>query len=188
MRGVTHTRLSVLERARAGDAGEFAHLYAPLAFAMARKVGLEQNDAEDVMQQTMLELLRLLQTFQYDRQRGSFKGLIKKIVRARAYDHLRKRRATAGDEALDGTRAEDPFEKSFEREWQKALLVAALDRVRTEVKPTTFQSFQLTELSGWPVQRTAEMLGLTANQVSQNRHRVFERIQRHVQELSNDSV
>ena len=93
------TRVSVIQRARRGDGDEFARLYAPLAFAMARKFGLSEPDAGDVSQQVILELLQLLPTFEYDRSKGSFKGLVKKIVRKAG----RARRSTESIIAASGS-------------------------------------------------------------------------------------
>ncbi len=188
MPGVGTTRPSVIERARGGDASEFARLYAPLTFAMGRKLGLGEHDAEDVMQQTMLEVLGLLPAFEYDRRRGSFKGLLKKIVRNRTVDWLRRRRSSAAGELERVADAADAFERMFEREWQKAHLRAALERVRTEVKPTTFQSFQLCALCEWSVDEVAGTLGLTPNQVCQNKRRVIRRLRAHVEELQGESA
>jgi RNA polymerase sigma-70 factor (ECF subfamily) len=178
----------VIERARHGDGTEFARIYAPLAYAMARKCGLGQGDAEDVMQETMVQVWKQLPEFEYDRG-GSFRGWLKTIVRRRVLDAKQKRRPTTDDEFLQtlSDRA-DPFEEQFDRELRKAHLMAALDRIRNEVKPTTFQSFQLAELCGWSIARVARTLGLTANQVSQNKHRVRERLLAHFQELQCESA
>jgi RNA polymerase sigma factor (sigma-70 family) len=181
------TRVSVIQRARRGDADEFARIYAPLAFAMARKFGLSEADAGDVSQQVILELLQLLPTFEYDRGKGSFKGLVKKIVRNRAADMLRRRMPPGDESVLErALHANGSPDEVFEREWYKAHLVAALERVRAEVQPTTLQSFQLAVLCEWPIEQVAETLGLSANQVSQNKRRVFARLKEHLAELEYD--
>ena len=178
------TRPSVLARARDGDAGEFARIYSPLIYRMARRRGLDEHDAEDLMQQMMLELLRLLPKFRYDRSRGTFKGFLKKMTGNRVIDLYRKKKPLLDPAALEGVAdrdAEDPDEE-FDREWQKAHLVAALDAVRPQVKPSTFQSFQLFALEGWPIEKVAETLGISRNQVSQNKRRVIQRLKAQVEE------
>ena len=177
------TRPSVLARAGDGDAGEFARIYSPLLYRMARKRGLDEHDAEDLMQQMMLELLRLLPRFQYDRSKGSFKGFLKKMTGNRVVDLYRKKKPLLDPEALENVvETEDASDEAFDREWQKAHLIAALDAIRPQVKPSTFQSFQLFALEGWPIERVAETLGLTRNQVSQNKRRVIQRLKAQVEE------
>lgn len=185
--GIQITRSSVLARARAGDAADFARLYGPLAYSIARKVGLRQSDAEDVMQQTMLELLQMLPNFVYDRARGSFKGLVKKIVRNRAVDSMRQRqRLPTQPVTPDRPAPNDEFDRMFEHEWLKTHLSAALERVRGEVHASTYQSFELAVLLEWPINQVAQTLGVSPNQVSQNKRRVFLRLREHLAELENE--
>ena len=135
------------------------------------------------MQQMMLELLRLLPRFQYDRSKGSFKGFLKKMTGNRVVDLYRKKKPLLDPEALENVvETEDASDEAFDREWQKAHLIAALDAIRPQVKPSTFQSFQLFALEGWPIERVAETLGLTRNQVSQNKRRVIQRLKAQVEE------
>lgn len=182
------TRPSVIERARKGDASEFVRLYGPLAYVIARKRGLREHDAEDVMQQTVLELLQLLPSFQYDRARGTFKGLVKTLVLRRTVDLVRSRQRECDVASLPPkTEPKKCFDELFEREWRKSCLMIALDRVRHEVKPTTFQSFQLFVLWEWPIDDVARSLGLTKNQVSQNKRRVTARLKAHVEGLQRDA-
>jgi RNA polymerase sigma factor (sigma-70 family) len=185
---LTHTRESVIERARRGDTDELARLYSPLAYRMACKQGLGPHDAEDIQQQTMMELLAMLPRFEYDRARGSFKGLLKMIVSRRILD-LRRRGAPVADAAAleQATEPSDALDELFEREWRDTHWTAALERVRHEVKPSTYQSFHLTAIEGRSAEDAAAALGLSKNQISQNRHRVTERIRTYVAELVRDA-
>ena len=178
------TRPSVLARARDGDASEFARIYSPLLYRMARRRGLDEHDAEDLMQQMMLELLKLLPRFQYDRSKGTFKGFLKKMTGNRVVDLYRKKKPLLDPEALEQVveSEESSGDEAFDREWQKAHLIAALDAIRPQVKPSTFQSFQLFALEGWPIEKVAETLGLSRNQVSQNKRRVIQRLKAQVEE------
>lgn len=185
---ITTTRPSLLGRARDGDANEFVRLYAPLTYAVARRQGVAEHDAEDLMQEAVLELLHRLRTFEYEPANGSFKGFVKKLVLDRVKDHWRRQKRAMAQlpnplESDSGDDAPDVFE----HEWQKAVLVAALDRVRDEVKPTTFQSFHLTVLCEWPIEEVAVTLALTPNTVSQNKRRVLQRLQQHIEEIEHEA-
>jgi RNA polymerase sigma-70 factor (ECF subfamily) len=176
------TRSSVIQRAKAGDAGDLARIYGPLVFAQARRLGLREDEAEEVMQQVLLKLLEKLPGFAYDRSKGSFKGLLKKIVREQAIDLGRRQRARV--EVPESLAApEQDLDAAFEREWLQAHLETALDRVRNEVKPTTFQAFDLLVLKEWPVARVAEFLGQTPNHLAQSKRRVLQRLRAQLEEL-----
>ncbi len=187
MVAIDRTRSSLIDRAKHGDTDEFARLYAPFAFGVARKQGLDENDALDVMQETMQALLKLLPKFVYDRSRGTFRGLIKKIVQNRIVDQARRRKvakvAGADDELSVVPDPSPGVELLYEKEWHKAILQLALDRVRKEVRPLTFQAFQLTVLEDWPVAKTAETLGVPENHVSQYKGRVVRKLREHLDAL-----
>jgi RNA polymerase sigma-70 factor, ECF subfamily len=183
------TRSSIIARAAKGDTRELARLYLPVAFAMARKLGLSKADAEDVTQQVVLELLELMPRFRYDRARGRFKGLIKKIVWSRTIDLRRASARVDLCEQLDdvGDVSVD-FDALFEREWKKAQWNAALERVRRLVKPSTYQSFQLFVLQQRPIDEVAKTLGLTRNQVSQNKRRVMQHLRACIEESEREQA
>jgi len=176
------TQSVVLRRAKAGDADEFAAVYGPLVLAMARASGLDHADAEDVMQQVLLEVLQALPRFEYDRAKGSFRGFLKTIVRQRVHD-LRRRRRSAGEVDESIPEPVDALAAWFEEEWRQAHLEAALDRVRKEVQPSTFQAFDLLVVHELPVDEVAAMLGQTPNHVCQSKLRVARRLREHLKEM-----
>lgn len=180
MDGITNTRESVLDRARSGDTTDLVRIYAPFVANLARKWGrargLSEADAEDVAQEAMLQLLRLVVDFRYDRQKGRFKGLVSSIVTRRVADASRRRKPTDMDLGQISVEEDREFEDLQEREWVKAQLLMVLDIVRKEVQPSTFQCFQLTWLDGLSNADVARRLGLPPNTVAQNKRRVFERV------------
>jgi len=180
------TQSVVLRRAKAGDADEFAAIYGPLVLAMARASELDHADAEDVMQQVLLEVLLALPRFEYDRRKGSFRGFLKTIVRQRVLD-LRRRRKSIGEVDESVPERADALAAWFEEEWQQAHLEAALDRVRKEVNPTTFQAFDLLVVRELPVGEVAAMLGQTPNHVCQSKLRVVRRLREHLKEMLDEA-
>jgi RNA polymerase sigma factor (sigma-70 family) len=90
------TRASLLSRVRdVGNAegwSEFFKRYRDLIRRLALRAGLNDSEADDVLQETMTCLARQLPEFRYDPARGSFKGWLSTIVRRRVIDQLRKRR------------------------------------------------------------------------------------------------
>ncbi len=180
------TQSVVLRRAKAGDADEFAAVYGPLVLAMARARGVSREDADDVMQQVLLEVLEALPRFEYDRTKGSFRGFLKTRVHRRVLDlHRRRRGAMELDESMP--EPGDAFAHWFEEEWRQAHLEAALDKVRREVQPSTFQAFDLLVVRELPVEEVAAMLGQTPNHVCQSKLRVARRLREHLQEMLDET-
>lgn len=180
------TQSVVLRRAKAGDTAEFAAIYAPLVLAMVRARDVGRADDEDVMQQVLLEVLKVLPTFEYDRSKGSFRGFLGKLVRERVLD-LRRRRRPVGEVDESVPEPTDALAASVEEQWLQAHLEAALDRVRREVNPTTFQAFDLLVIQEKSVEQVAAILGQTPNHVCVSKRRVAQRLREHLKEMLDEA-
>src|SRR5947207_6680458 len=79
------TRASLL--ARLGDPQDraawrqFVELYASLVYGFARQRGLQDADAADLTQEVFLAFARQAGRWQYDPQRGSFRGWLFGVTR-----------------------------------------------------------------------------------------------------------
>src|SRR5438874_1167415 len=77
------TPASLLERLRQPFEPEawarFVSLYTPLIFSWARRVGLQEQDAADLVQEVFVTLLQVLPTFTYDRHR-SFRRWLRTVT------------------------------------------------------------------------------------------------------------
>jgi RNA polymerase sigma factor (sigma-70 family) len=184
------TRRSLLSRLRDLDNREswrtFFDLYWRMLYNMARRTGLSEADAQDVVQQTVVMVARQMPAFHYDPARGKFKNWLFRIVRRRVADHLRRiyrepveeRLAhdppdadedapDAGEDAVAGE-----FGAAWEQEWEQTVLEAAVARVRSQVNPKHFQVFDYCVRQGWPAAKVAATLSMNAAQVYLARHRV----------------
>src|ERR1700733_8419453 len=89
------TRPSLLVRLRdARDEGawsQFVDLYAPLVYAHARRNGLQDADAADLMQNVLRCVVNAVQRLDYDPRRGSFRGWLFTIVRTQLLNFRRRK-------------------------------------------------------------------------------------------------
>ena len=186
------TRRSLLSRLRDLDDHEswraFFDRYWRMLYKVARRAGLSEADAEDVVQETVVAVARQMPRFRYDPARGSFKGWLFRIVGRRVSDHLRRlyrqpRRDEPALEAEDGESgagtglavADEPaggIDAAWEQEWEQAVFEAAVARVRERTNPKHFQVFDCSVRLGWPAAKVAATLGLSTAQVYLARHRV----------------
>src|SRR5436190_14512821 len=88
------TRQSLLSRLRdcEDQAGwrEFFETYWRLLYNVARKSGLADAVAQDVVQETVIAVARKMPGFHYEPAKGSFKQWLLLITRRRIQDHLRR--------------------------------------------------------------------------------------------------
>ena len=79
------TRRSLLSRLRDWQDQtswrDFFDTYWRLIYNVARKCGLADAEAQDVVQNTFIYLSRRMPNFRYDRQRGSFKSWLRVVTR-----------------------------------------------------------------------------------------------------------
>ena len=89
------TRASLLVRLRdANDAEawrEFARLYAPVIYGFARKRGLQDADAADLMQEVLRSVSTAMGRLDYDAVRGTFRGWLFGICRNKVFGERRRR-------------------------------------------------------------------------------------------------
>lgn len=163
--------------------GEFARRYSRLIWWFGRSAGLETTDAEDLVQEVMGEFARQALTFEYQKEKGRFRGLLRTIAQRRAIDMIRRKRipvAAAGVlERLESPRA---MEEEWERLESTGLVLRALENASKEVEPITYQVFQLHVLEEWPVRRVAEFLGVSEASVYAAKSRVLARVRRIIEQ------
>jgi len=59
---------------------------------VALRSGLNETEAQEVVQETVISVSKHMPEFHYDRAKGSFKGWLLQMTKWRITDHLRKRR------------------------------------------------------------------------------------------------
>jgi RNA polymerase sigma-70 factor (ECF subfamily) len=180
------TPASLLERLRGpGDRGawaRFVELYTPLLLGWAQRLGLQDADAADLVQEVFVLLLRKLPAFTYDRGLR-FRGWLWTVVRNH-WATLR-RRAPAPPGGLDGEPAaeDDGLQALEEEEYRGYLVSRALRLMKAEFQPATWQAFWQTAAAGRPAADVAAELGLTVAAVYTARSRVLRRLRQDLRGL-----
>ncbi|MEO8426924.1 MAG: sigma-70 family RNA polymerase sigma factor [Verrucomicrobiota bacterium] len=196
------TRRTLLSRLRNLDDLEswrtFFDLYWRLLYNVARRSGLDDAVAQDVVQETVIGVAREMPEFRYDPLRGSFKQWLLRIVRRRIIDHLRRTyrqppNAGVSPDSLDedeihaaaiSAPSTHGIDAAWDEEWERTVFEAALARVQSEVNPKHFQVFDYCVLKEWPAAKVAATLGLNLAQVYLAKHRVSQAIKRAARQIN----
>lgn len=199
------TRRSLLSRLKDWDNQdswrEFFNTYWRLIYDFATKAGLDDADAQDVVQETVISVAKQMQGFKYDSACGSFKAWLMQITRRRIADRLRKRYRSGDVGALkveDSSAAallnelpdasSSVLENLWEEEWRRHMADAAMERVKRLVSPEQFQMFEFSVLQRWPAGKVAEALGVSTIQVYMARHRVGKLVKKEIQRLEQKMI
>src|SRR5436190_18673733 len=152
------TRASLLVRLRdGGDTGawqEFVHLYAPVIYGFARKRGLQDADAADLMQDVLRSLSTAVHRLEYDPVRGTFRGWLFTVTRNKVFNFLesRSRRVQGSGDSRVQQRleqhadADGALSGAWEADYQRNLAAQAMERVKSEFQAGTWQAFLLTAI------------------------------------------
>jgi RNA polymerase sigma factor (sigma-70 family) len=202
--GLLATRRSLVERLENWEDRkhwqEFFDTYWKLIYSAARKSGLTDVEAQEVVQETVITVAKNVGKLRYDPAVGSFKGWLLHITRWRIADQFRKRepgqaqrtrslddRATATIERVPDKDAID-LDAVWEREWQQNLLAAAITRVKKKVDPKQFQIFDCYVRKEWPAQKVATELRVSVGQVYLARHRISALLKKEIKALERETV
>lgn len=181
------TRSSLINRLKATINGEswevFFDTYGNLIFNVARRAGLSEADAQDIVQETIVKVHKSLDRFQYDRNRGSFKGWLHSVTRSRLAEHFKKQQKRLPlnqpfNDTTDEPTADisDPkgleLERIWDEEWHKNLIDSSLTRIKRIVSPKQFQIFKCYCIDEWTVTEICKALNVNSAQVYMAKQRV----------------
>ncbi len=177
------TRSSVL-RAVADTENEaawnrFFDLYAGFVYSVARSRGLNDADADDVVQNVFADLARNLPTFRYDRAKGRFRSYLAGLVNWRVVDKMKSAKREADlkasykEEVESAVKGDAAFE---EREWQAAAMEEALRRMKPDVRPEHYAAFVASAVEGQDTEAVMKLYGLSRDNLYQIRTRLTEKL------------
>lgn len=192
------TSRSLLERVRAADAkawDRLVGLYAPLVLHWCRMRGLQEQDAADVFQEVFFSVARHIGDFRKQQPGDTFRGWLRTITGNKVIDHLRRRQRHPG-EGVGGSEALDrldmlpsplsPEEASVvESRAERGLFQRALDIVRGEFEPRTWQAFWKVAVEDRLANDVAHELGMSPGAVRVAKSRVLQRLREELGDLMN---
>jgi RNA polymerase sigma-70 factor (ECF subfamily) len=183
------TPASLLERLRQpGQEHSWARLvelYTPLLYGWARRAGLQDQDAADLVQDVFTILVRKLPEFVYDHQR-SFRAWLRTLLMNRWRDARRQRAARPAevcDADLDDLAASASDVLFEETEYRQQVVGRALRLIQPEFREATWKAWTEHGLAGRPAAEVARELGLTMGAVYTAKCRVLSRLRRELEGL-----
>ncbi len=190
------TSLTLLKRLRTNDVEAWkrlSELYGPTVYGWCRAAGLQPEDSADITQNAFQAVFTGFHRFRKDRPGDRFRDWLWTITRHRIIDYFRRLRMAAvgvggssahrhwqlrPDETLQGD-ASSVVSKS-----ETAQLVRrALELVRQEFEPRTWQACLRTTMEGHAVADVALELEMSPGAVYVARSRVLKRIRQELEGL-----
>ena len=183
------TTETLLKGLAANDQNRWARFYrdyAPWIESTLLKRGVQHADAEEIVHDTLVDLVKIMPTYKYDKtNKGAFRSLLFKIAQNKAMDRFRKDNAEA--RKIERFAAE-PLTPN-EEDWRRETFNIALRRVfaDTSIGETTKIAFRRFVQLGEEAGKVAADLGITVNNLYQIRSRIKERIAEEVESIQGNS-
>ena len=183
------TSVTLLERLR--EPGEqnawarFVKLYSPLLIYWARRKGMQDTDAADLVQDVFCVLVQKLPEFQYDGSR-SFRNWLRTDFFNKWRDRQRQRAAQPAqdhDVALADVADTEHGDGLEAVEYQRLLLDRGLELLAGDFQSSTWNAFWEHGYKGRPAAEVAAELGLTVGAVWAAKFRVVARLREDLQGL-----
>jgi RNA polymerase sigma-70 factor (ECF subfamily) len=184
MLSTSATLLDQLRQANQPEAwARFVQLYSPLLLYWAARQGFREADAEDLVQEVLVKLVRELPAYE-QREGQSFRGWLFRVTVNQCRDFRRRKatRALPGDEGLSGVSAPSVAELA-EAEYRRLLVRRGLELIRADFNDTTWTAFTRLTMEGRSAADVAAELNLSVNAVYLARHRVLARLRQELDGL-----
>jgi RNA polymerase sigma-70 factor (ECF subfamily) len=198
------TRHSLINRLKDWDDqkswSDFFNTYWKFIYGVAVKAGLNDAEAQDVVQETVMTVAKKIKDFKVGAKRGSFKAWLTHTTKWRISDQFRKRSpAQAPAQPSDDTartatieRVPDPaslqIDDAWEKDWEQNLLEVALEKVKQRVDNDTFQMFYLHVIKQWPATKVAETVGAKLAQVYFAKYKASLLLKKEVRRLAKEVI
>jgi RNA polymerase sigma-70 factor (ECF subfamily) len=188
------TSLSLLQRIRDGDQSGWrrvVELYTPLVHHWCRRWGTDGADADDVVQEVFQAAAVSIGSFRREREGDTFRGWLRGITRNKLLLFWRSKGrnpepAAGGSEAqqrLQELPGPDEADAPEDADQLSALFHRALDMLRGEFEPRTWQAFWRTTVDGLTATDAGAELGMSANAVRMAKSRVLRRLREELGDL-----
>ena len=191
------TPVSLLERLRLrpdpASWRRLVDLYTPLIRDWLRRHGLQEPDAEDLVQEVLQVLVRELPNFRHDLRRGAFRRWLRTVTvnRLRTFWRARQARPRAAggsDFAKVLDQLADPdsqLSRLWDQEHDRHVARRLLELIEPEFEPTTWRAFRGLVLEHKSTAEVAAELGISANAARIAKSRVLSRFRREAEGLIN---
>ncbi len=201
---VLRTRATLLDRMKnwndQSSWQEFFDIYWKLIYGVARKSGLSDAEAQDVVQESMISVAKHMPTFKYNPAVGTFKAWLLTLTRWRIVDQLRKRGPIVPHHSKDGDTARTAtveriadansldLDAIWEADWKTTVLDATMARVKRRLDPQKLQIFDFYVKREWTPEKVAQTFNVTVSQVYLVKNRVTEMLRDEFLRLEKEGI
>jgi len=192
-----NTRLTLLQRAKNPDDqqawDEFVRYYSDFIKVVLSQMGLNQKDADDLIQEILIKIWKALPKMDYDQSRARFRTWMSHLIRNKVIDHFRKVKRLSDKQEmiveesgnLTPVKSEPEVEKIIQSEWEVYIVKLALKRIAGHFSDRAIDAFEMS-MENIPPEKIGEKLGIKGNSVTKLKNRVKQRLIKEIELLRSE--
>ncbi|HJZ90338.1 MAG TPA: sigma-70 family RNA polymerase sigma factor [Gemmataceae bacterium] len=162
-------------------------LYRPLLAAWATRAGVPAADADDLIQEVLLAVVK--QVADFDRRgEGAFRGWLRTVLGRRITDYFRRQavrpiatgRTDLADRLGELASPQTELSRVWDREHDVHVARQAMKIIEPDFAPATWQAFRRQVIDGVPAATAAAEGGLSLNAALLAKSRILKRLRQEV--------
>jgi RNA polymerase sigma-70 factor (ECF subfamily) len=161
-----------------------AAVYSPLIRGWLRKHDIRQDDADDLVQEVLVVVVRRFPEFRHNTRTGAFRAWLRTITLNVCRDFWKANRirptAPGGTDFggyLDQLADDDnPLARQWDRDHDVFVTKRLLEIIRPQFEPASWDAFRRVAIDGQPAAEVARELGLTVNAVFIAKSRILAKL------------
>jgi len=192
------TRVTLLQRLQTGKDQsawlEFETTYRAFIFSLILRMGIPQEDAEDISQTVLTKVWQKIEDFEYNRNRGKFHNWLAAMTRNTVKDFFRtKKNFITGRDAVEYQESYDTIEQQIlpdieklaREEWVLHITNLAWNNIKNDLHENKRAVFKLVS-SETPNPQIAEQVGISEASVRVYKAEVFQKMRAEIDRLNNE--
>ena len=172
---------------------EFALIYRPVIYRLARHKGLQDADAQDLAQRVLMAVASAIGSWEKSSESVRFRHWLRRVARNAIVNALARQPQdrAAGGSSVQELLLEQPADDAqataqLELEYRRELYLRAARIVRGDVEGETWRAFELTVIEGRSIDEAAVELDKPLGTIYAARSRIMRRLRKAVQELEQE--
>ncbi|MAI20623.1 MAG: RNA polymerase subunit sigma-70 [Kiritimatiellaceae bacterium] len=192
------TRVTLLQRLQSGKDQsawlEFESTYRAFIFSLILRMGIPQEDAEDISQTVLTKVWQKIEDFEYNRNRGKFHNWLAAMTRNTVKDFFRtKKNFITGRDAVEYQESYDTIEQQIlpdieklaREEWVLHITNLAWNNIKNDLHENKRAVFKLVS-SETPNPQIAQQIGISEASVRVYKAEVFQKMRAEIDRLNNE--
>lgn len=161
---------------------QFADLYQPVIYRIARGRGFQDADAQDLAQQVLISVAGAIPSWKKTSAQTRFRHWLKKVTKNAALNALTRgpKETVAASSKLVAIQndvvVDSELEKQIDDEHRREVYRQAAEIVQRQVQPATWDAFRRSTLLDQSAEEVSEQTGLTVGSVYVARSRVLSKL------------